>query len=184
MPHIHLPDAPGFFGLMQRFPKTAQPLTHLAESLLRGSSPLRPGERELIAAYVSAQNGCRFCTGTHSAAARHLFEDNPTYDSAVVDQVLEEGPDAAPVSEVMTALLHLAAATETGGHAVTDDVVDQARAAGASDEAIHDTVLIAAAFGMFNRYVDGLDAPLPPDSRTYDEHGAHLAENGYRQTPA
>lgn len=169
---------------MQRFPKTASPLTQLAETLLRGPSPLSPGERELIAAYVSARNECRFCTGTHGAAARHLFADHPDYDSTVVEQVLEEGPDAAAVSETMTALLHLATATETNASAVTDDAVEQARAAGAGDEAIHDTVLIAAAFGMFNRYIDGLEAPAPSDPDVYDEHGARLAENGYRQSPA
>jgi len=181
MPHIDLPDAPGFFGLMQRFPKTAQPLTQLAGSLLRGPSPLSPGERELIAAYVSARNGCRFCTGIHGAAARHLFADDSAYDRAVVDRVLEEGPDAADISDTLTALLRLAAKTEDGGHAVTDDLVEQARTVGASDEAIHDTVLIAAAFGMFNRYIDGLDASVPADPETYDEHGARLAEHGYRQ---
>lgn len=184
MPHIDLPDAPGFFGLMQRFPKTAPPLTQLAESLLRGDSPLGAGERELIAAYVSVRNGCQFCTGTHGAAARHLLAERPEYDPAVVDHVLEDGPDAAVLPEPMASLLRLAAKTEEGGLAVTDDVVEQARAAGASEEAIHDTVLIAAAFGMFNRYIDGLDAPAPSDPDLYDEHGAHLAENGYRRAPA
>lgn len=184
MPHIYLPDAPGFFGLMQRFPKTARPLTQLAESLLRGDSPLSAGERELIAAYVSARNGCRFCTGTHGATARHLLADHPGYERTVVDRVLEDGPDVAALPDPMAALLRLAAKTEEGGHAVTDDVVEQARAAGASEEAVHDAVLIAAAFGMFNRYIDGLDAPAPSDPDLYDEHGAHLAENGYRRAAA
>ncbi|WP_103029922.1 carboxymuconolactone decarboxylase family protein [Salinibacter altiplanensis] len=184
MSHIDLPDAPGFFGLMQRFPKTAQPLTQLAESLLRGSSPLSPGERELIAAHVSAQNGCQFCEGTHGATARHLFAGNPNRDSETVARVLEEGPNATDVGDKLAALLRLATETEAGGEAVTDEIVEEARAAGAGDETIHDTVLIAAAFGMFNRYIDGLGAPVPSDLEVYDEHGAFLAENGYQQPSA
>jgi hypothetical protein len=57
--------------------------------------------------------------------------------------------------------------------------VDRARLAGADDKAIHDTVLIAAMFCMFNRYVDGLATWTPEDPTVYQAIGARIAEKGY-----
>lgn len=88
MPHIDLPDGvPGIVAPMQKYPETAEHLSGLAQALLRGPSSLTPGERELIAAYTSAQNECEFCTGSHSATAQHLLGES----SEVVGQVIEDG---------------------------------------------------------------------------------------------
>ncbi len=83
---------------------------------------------------------------SHAAAARHLLGDeHATVDAALAD------PDAAPVSAKMRALLAIAAKVQRGGRIVTDDDVAAARAEGATDLEIHDTVLIAAVFCMANR---------------------------------
>ncbi|MFB6099372.1 MAG: carboxymuconolactone decarboxylase family protein [Salinibacter sp.] len=150
-------------------------MTRLAQALLRGSSSLAPGERELIAAYTSAQNECEFCAGSHSATARHLLGD----DAEVVGQVLEEGVEEADLDEKMKALLCIADKVRRDARSVSEEDVDRARKHGAGDKAIHDTVLIAAAFCMYNRYVDGLDTPTPDDEAAYEEHGEDLATNGY-----
>jgi uncharacterized peroxidase-related enzyme len=174
VPHINLPDLPGIVGLLVTYPQTAGPLNGLADALLRGPSPLTPAERETIAAYVSARNECAFCARTHGAVARHLHGEH----APAVDAVLEQG-DRADVRPAMQALLVIAEKVRVDGRSVSSADIDQARAAGADDKAIHDTVLIAAAFCMFNRYVDGLATLTPEAPESYARHARHLAEGGY-----
>jgi uncharacterized peroxidase-related enzyme len=173
--HVAIPrGAPGILGLMAAYPETARHLNGLAEALLRGPSSLAPGEREVIAAYVSAANGCTFCTQAHTAAARHLLCADG-HEAANGASALWTGR----VSEKLPALLVIAGKVQQGGRNVTAEDVAGARAEGADDQAIHDTVLIAAAFCMFNRYVDGLATWAPPQATVYERMGAHLAEHGY-----
>jgi uncharacterized peroxidase-related enzyme len=175
MPHIDLdPSLPGIVGLLRFRPETAAALTTLSDVLLQGPNTLSPGERELIAAVVSRRNDCSFCELSHAAtAAAHLADGMP-----VVAAVLDD-PSTAPVSAKLRALLQVAAAVSAGGAAVTPELVAAARAAGATDTELHDTVLIAAAFCMFNRYVDGLATRSPADPAAYTDMGAHLAAHGY-----
>lgn len=176
MPHIDLPDGvPGILALMQKHPETGKHLTRLAQSLLRGPSSLTPGERELIATYTSARNECEFCTGSHSAAARHLLGES----SEVVDQIIEVGIEEADLDEKMKALLCIADKVRRDARTVSEEDIERAQKHGADDKAIHDTVLTAAAFCMYNRYVDGLNTPTPEGEVVYDEHGKDLATNGY-----
>lgn len=155
-------------------PETARPLNELAEVLLRGPSTLSRGERELIGAFVSSQNGCRYCCSIHSAAAAEQLAGG----EELVEQV--KGDLAgAPLSEKMRRLLEIAARVQQGGKNVAAADVQRARDAGATDLEIHDTVLIAAAFCMFNRYVDGLATFAPEDPDFYRTRGALLAESGY-----
>lgn len=176
MAHIPNPSgAPGIRGLLEYRPETGGPLSALAEALLRGPSPLTPAERELIAAYVSTRNSCRYCAGSHGAAARHLG------DPALVDAVLADA-DTAPISPKLRALLAIAESVRAAVAPVADELVAAARAAGADDVAIHDAALVAAAFCMYNRYVDGLATALPPDG-AFDAIGARLASSGYVAPP-
>jgi uncharacterized peroxidase-related enzyme len=175
MAHVTLPEgAPGIVGPLLAYPATAKHLNGLAEELLRGPSSLTPGERELIAAFVSAGNECFFCTNTHGAAARRLLGAA----GAAVDQVMA-GPQRAAVSDKLKALLDIADKVRQGGRQVTEEEVARARREGADDKAIHDTVLIAAAFCMFNRYVDGLATWAPRDPQAYAAMGVKLAVKGY-----
>ncbi|MEZ0077221.1 carboxymuconolactone decarboxylase family protein [Planotetraspora sp. GP83] len=178
MPHITLnTDAPGIMGLMNYRPETAAPLNHLAEVLLRGESTLSRGDRELIAAYVSSLNRCKFCYSSHAAfAAAQLAEGMD-----LVEQVRTD-VDAAPVSPKLRALLGIAAAVQQGGQQVSDKDVAAARAEGATDVEIHDTVLIAAAFCMFNRYVDGLATFAPDDPEAYAMAAQRVITEGYGST--
>ena len=79
--------------------------------------------------------------------------------------------------------MHIAGKVQQDGKLVTSADVDAARREGATDIEIHDTVLIAAAFCMYNRYVDGLGTWQPTDPEVYAQMGKHLAEQGYR-TPS
>lgn len=176
MAHINLPDGlPGISGGFAFRPETAKPMRELAHFLLHEPNSLTPGERELIATYVSSQNDCYFCQTSHGAAAAcHLG------DAEVVKQVKTDF-QRAPVTPKLKALLAIAGKVQQGGKLVTADDIEQARARGATDIEIHDTVLIAAAFSMYNRYVDGLGTWQPHDEAMYADMGRHLAENGYRK---
>ena len=184
MPNIALPEGlPGISAGFAFRPETAKPMRELAHVLLHGPSTLTPGERELIATYVSSQNDCYFCQTSHgAAAAAHLGKD-----AAVVDQVKQDFLHAN-ISDKLKALLAIAGKVQKGGKNVTATDVDNARQVGASELEIHDTVLIAAAFCMYNRYVDGLDTVQPKDPAMYTVMGQHLAEHGYLkpsiETPA
>ncbi|MFB9252592.1 carboxymuconolactone decarboxylase family protein [Sphaerisporangium melleum] len=171
--HIALnTDEPGIRGLFRFRPEAALPLNALSEVLLCGDSTLTRGERELIAAYVSALNQCRFCFYTHAAFAAVRSPDG----MMLVEHVCAD-LSSAPVSEKMRALLAIAGAVQESGKKVTEEQVAAARAAGATDVEIHDAVLIAAAFCMYNRYVDGLATFAPDDPAVYAAR-AKMA-NGY-----
>jgi uncharacterized peroxidase-related enzyme len=174
MAHIALPEGlPGISSAFAFRPETAKPMRELAHVLLHEPNSLAPGERELIAAYVSSENDCYFCQTSHGAAAAcHLGGDD------VVRRVKADF-ESASVSPKLKALLAIAGKVQRGGKLVTTEDVERARHEGASDVEIHDTVLIAAAFCMYNRYVDGLDTWQPHDSGMYAQMGQHLAEHGY-----
>jgi uncharacterized peroxidase-related enzyme len=174
MAHIGLPEGlPGISGGFAFRPETATPMRELAHILLHEPGSLSPGERELIATYVSSENDCYFCQTSHgAAAAAHLGGD------AVVKQVKADFQNA-PITPKLKALLSIAGKVRHGGKNVTGEDVASARNLGATDLEIHDTVLIAAAFCMYNRYVDGLGTWQPHDQTMYAEMGKHLAEHGY-----
>jgi uncharacterized peroxidase-related enzyme len=179
MPHIELNcDQPGIRGLLQYRPETGRPLSELAEVLLRGPSTLTRGERELIGAYVSTLNECQYCSSSHAASAAAQLPGG----MGLVDQVRAD-PAAAPVSDKLKALLTIAASVQRSGHDVTATEVAAARTAGATDLEIHDTVLIAAMFSLFNRYVDGLATVAPDDPAVYAAGAQRLVRDGYLPPP-
>ena len=180
MAHIRLPEGiPGILGPMAFSPDTAKPLNELAEVLLRAPNSLPQADREMIATYVSAQNDCHFCQSAHGAAAAHYLGGN---EKLVNDIKLNF--EETPISDKLKALLAIAGKVQQGGKFVSSQDVDRARQQGATDREIHDTVLIAAAFCMFNRYVDGLATWAPTDPQLYRENGRRLVEDGYVQTTA
>ena len=175
MAHIRLPEGiPGILGPMGFSPETAKPLNALAEVLLRGPNSLSAADREMIATYVSSQNDCYFCQQAHGAVAAYRLEGN----EKLIDDVKSDFENAA-ISDKLKSLLAIAGKVQKDGKNVTTADVERARKQGASDKEIHDTVLIAAAFCMFNRYVDGLATWAPTDPDMYRENGKRLAEIGY-----
>ena len=175
MPHISLrSDLFGITSLLDFRPQTAAPLCELTQMLLRGPSTLSEAERELIATYTSYLNDCTFCQTAHGAATCHLPGGSPE----LIDQVKAD-LSAAPLSDKMRALLHIAGKVQKSGRSVTVADTEAARAAGATDLEIHDTVLIAALFCLYNRYVDGLATVAPADPAFYDALGQRITTRGY-----
>lgn len=179
MAHISLPEGlPGIRGPLTFRPETAKPLSELAEVLLHAPNSLSLAERELIATYVSSQNDCYYCQTSHGAIAVHHLGG----DEELVLQVKQDY-EKAPVSDKLKALLAIAGKVQRGGKNVLPEDIERARANGASDVEIHDCVLIAAAFCMYNRYVDGLATWAPEDLAGYRERAGAVARDGYLRVP-
>jgi len=175
MPHINLGnDFPGIRSAMAFRPETAGPLSELAEILLRDDEGLSRSDRELIGTYVSYLNDCFYCHHSHGEIACLYLGG----DRDLVDQVRDDYANAN-ISDKLKSLLNIAAKVQKGGKSVTEKDVQSAREAGATDRDIHDTVLIAAAFCMFNRYVDGLATYTPTDMSSYPLRAKQIAEKGY-----
>jgi uncharacterized peroxidase-related enzyme len=175
MPHIALPEGfPGISALMVYRPETAQPLNQLAQALLRGHDTLTAADCELIATYVSSLNDCYYCQSIHGAIAAHHLKGD---EQLVLD--VKQNYETSAISDKLRALLAIARKVWEGGKNVTGDDIERARKHGANDLDIHDTVLIAAAFCMYNRYVDGLATWQPRDPEFYRWRGAVVGEEGY-----
>ncbi|MDF7818394.1 carboxymuconolactone decarboxylase [Runella sp. MFBS21] len=178
MPHIPLPEhLPGITGLLEYRLDTAMPIRDLTQILLRGESSLTEGERELIATIVSSRNCTNFCEAAHTKAADLLLGESETARLVKLDF------ESAPVSDKMKALLNIAALTQKSGKAVSGEAIERAKKAGASDLEIHDTVLIAALFCLYNKYVDGLATVAPADPAFYQTLGERIVARGYMRPP-
>lgn len=178
MPYIPLEDhLPGITGLLEYRKDTAAPIRELTQILLRGPSTLTVVERELIATVVSSRNECRFCTNAHAAAVDLL-----SGETSIATQVKKD-ITTAPVSNKMKRLLAIAALVQKSGKAVTSEAIQAARQEGATDLEIHDTVLIAALFCLYNRYVDGLATVTPDDPAFYEQLGKRITSIGYNRLP-
>lgn len=178
MPYIPLPEhLPGITGLLEYRQDTAAPIRELTQILLRGPSTLTEAERELIATVVSSRNECRFCTAAHTAATTALLGEEDTANQVRLNI------ETAPVSEKMKALLTIAAQVQVNGKNVTAASIQRAKDNGATDIEIHDTVLIAALFSLYNRYVDGLSTVTPANPDFYSALGDRLKNHGYNRLP-
>jgi uncharacterized peroxidase-related enzyme len=175
MAHIRLPEGlQGIRGPLAFRPETAKPLNELAEALLHAPNSLPQADRELIATYVSSLNDCYFCQTVHGSIAAACLDG----DEDIVRQVKRDFT-SADISKKLKALLAIAGKVQRDGKLVTAADIAAAREEGATDIEIHDTVLIAAAFCMYNRYVDGLDTWQPQDEVLYRERGKKTAREGY-----
>jgi uncharacterized peroxidase-related enzyme len=175
MPHIDVDsNLPGIRSLMAFSPETAEPMGKLANLMLRTNEGLSMAEREMIATYVSYLNDCFYCQQSHGAIAVCYLNG----DKDLVEQVKKDYQQA-DISNKLKALLSIAGSVQKGGKHVTEEQIEEAKQEGASDRDIHDTVLIAALFCMFNRYVDGLASNTPTDLSTYPLRAKQIADNGY-----
>ena len=174
MPHIDLGnDLPGIRSLLIYQPETGKLIAEMADALLRAPNSLERWERELIATHVSELNECQFCATSHAA-----FTAAQLPDGFELQAVRADSADG-PITDKLRALLDIAAAVQRSGREVTTELVDRAKTAGATDREIHDAVLIAAAFCMVNRYVDGLATTLPEDPQSYSIGAETIVANGY-----
>jgi uncharacterized peroxidase-related enzyme len=164
---------PGITGLLENRLDTAAPIRELTQILLRGENSLSEMERELVATIVSYKNKCRYCTRAHAATVIALGGTEELLDKVYTD------PENAPVSEKMKSLLQIGSKVQEIGKAVLPEHIERAKKAGATDKEIHDTVLIAALFCLYNRYVDGMGTYCPEDPAYYQKLASRLVSMGY-----
>ncbi len=157
--------------LFKAFPETNEPLIQFHEVLLRGPSPFTEGERELIAAYVSGLNHCRYCHGVHIATADLLGAPKNTILSALDDI------DASPVDPKMKPVLRYARTLTLQPSGATQADADAIFAAGWDETALYHTVAVTALFNFMNRLVEGMGIELDP---AYVKPASErLAKGGY-----
>jgi uncharacterized peroxidase-related enzyme len=176
-----LPDAPGIVAAMQLSTGLAVHLRGLADELLVKDVPgatLTRGERELLATAVSAANDCFYCMDSHGAFASELLRRGAADGvDTLVDGVKSGKSEGA--SPKMIALLAIARHVQRNARGLTRDDVARALHAGATDADTQLAVLIASAFCMYNRMVDGLRARTPPSTDAYRARAVEIADHGY-----
>jgi uncharacterized peroxidase-related enzyme len=176
-----LPDVPGIGAAIRLTPGLGIHLRGLADELLVHEFPgatISRAEREMLATAVSAANDCFFCMDSHGAFATALLETTGSSQLAsLVDEIKigsSEGFD-----DKMQALLHIARTVRREPRDLTSADVASARAAGAADADVQLAVLIAAAFSMYNRMVEGFRAKTAPSADAYRERAEEIAAHGY-----
>ena len=181
-----LPDAPGILTALRLTPNLGIHLRGLADELLvndfRGATIVR-AEREMLATAVSAANDCFFCMDSHAAHATALLEVTGRTDLEPLLETVKVGSSEG-FDDKMRALLHIARTVQREPRRLSAADVATAHAAGATDADVQLAVLIAAAFSMYNRMVEGFRARTPPTTEMYGDRAAEIAANGYSAPPA
>lgn len=176
-----LPDVPGILAAIRLTPGLGIHLRGLADELLVTDFPgatLSRAEREMLATAVSAANDCFYCMDSHGAFASALLERGGATELVPLIDGIKLGSSEG-FDDKMRALLHVARTVRREPRDLTAADVAAALAAGASDADVQLAVLIAAAFSMYNRMVDGFRAKTPPSAEAYRARAAEIAEHGY-----
>jgi uncharacterized peroxidase-related enzyme len=180
-----LPDVPGIGVAMRLKPELGLHLRGLADEVLVNDYPgatIDRVEREMIATAVSAANDCFFCMDSHAAHATAVMELTGSLDREHLLDVIKVGSSDG-FDPKMQALLRIARIVRGDARELTAAHVASATAAGATDADVQLTILIASAFSMYNRLVDGFRARTAPDPEVYRERAGQIAANGYSAPP-
>jgi uncharacterized peroxidase-related enzyme len=176
-----LPDVPGILAAIRLTPGLGVHLRGLADELLVNDFPgttLVRAEREMLATATSAANDCFYCMDSHGAFATALLEKTgDTERLGLIDTIKTGSSDG--LDPKMQALLHISRTVQRAPRELTSADVDAALGAGASDADVQLAVLIAAAFSMYNRMVDGFRAKTPPTAEAYRSRASEIADFGY-----
>lgn len=176
-----LPEVPGILTALTLTPALGVHLRGLADELLVddfAGATISRQQREMLATAVSAANDCFYCMDSHGAFATALLERNDATDQlALVDTIKLGSSDG--FDPKMQALLNIARTVRREPRELTRADVSSALDAGASDQDVQLAVLIAAAFSMYNRIVEGFRARTPPTAEVYRERAGQIADHGY-----
>ena len=153
MPFLKSPPALGMPEVMKRNPDIAEPFYLLNEAIMRGPSTFTAGQRELIAAYVSALNGCKYCCASHTSVAEAFG-----ISEGLVGELVDDF-EAADVEDGVRAALVYAGKLTTDPEDLGDDDVAAFMAAGHDEKALYDVVMVTAMFHMANNIIHGFGIP-------------------------
>lgn len=157
--------------VFRRFPETSRPLIEYHDALLRGPSPFTEAERELIAAYVSGLNNCRYCHAIHTATAERLG-----VSEGMIPQLLQQF-EMTEAPENMKPVLRYARKLTERPDGIRKSDADAILAAGWEEAAIYHTAAVTALFNLMNRLIEGLGIEFNPAYT--EESSRRLAEGGY-----
>jgi uncharacterized peroxidase-related enzyme len=143
----------------------------LTQEAMRGPSGWSVGDRELMAAFVSQANACRFCVAAHSATARIWYRDEAKVAAALDDL------DSAPIEERLRVTLRLLAAL-TRDNTVSADQVREVLASGVTRHEVEDALAVCLAFNITDRLADAFDFEIV-DRAAMDAGARYLLRRGY-----
>jgi uncharacterized peroxidase-related enzyme len=169
-----LPENATLADLRARYADLLELLRPYGERLMRGLSPFTPGERELIAAYVSGLNGCRFCFNVHSRVACGLGIDKDVFATLT--------EDSQPAAGRMQPVLHYVRKLTETPTLMTPRDAAAVYDVGWDDTALVHAIAVCAYFNMMNRLVEG--AGIVGDAEAYGRAAQGLIECGYRSSGA
>jgi uncharacterized peroxidase-related enzyme len=176
-----LPDVPGILTALRLTPELGIHLRGLADELLVNDfegATISRAEREMLATATSAANDCFYCMDSHGSFATALLEQSGADDLVPLVDVIKQGSSDG-LSAKMSALVHIARTVRGEPRDLTAADVATAHAAGATDADVQLAVLIAAAFSMYNRMVEGFRARTPPSAEAYRARASEIATHGY-----
>ena len=176
-----LPDAPGILTALRLTPNLGIHLRGLADELLVNDFPgatLVRAEREMLATAVSAGNNCFYCMDSHGAFATALLELMGAEERTPLIDAIKDGSSEG-FDDKMRALLHIARTVRREPRDLASRDVDAAHEAGATDADVQLAVLIASAFSMYNRLVEGFRARTAPTPEAYRARSGEIAAHGY-----
>ncbi len=166
-----LPTDTTLLQVFQKFPATAAPLLAFHELVMRAPSAFSPGERELIAAYVSGVNGCDYCHGVHTVTAEAFGVPEGLLGAALTDL------ESSAVDERMKPVLAYVGKLTRTPSRITEADAETVFEAGWDERALHDAVLVCSLFNFMNRMVEGLG--IRADKAYAQISGVRLCERGY-----
>jgi uncharacterized peroxidase-related enzyme len=153
-------------------PSFTDSLSRFSQGVLRAPATISPAMRELIAAWTSFQNECRFCTRAHAAAAAELLGSEELVQSVLNDL------EASSLEEKNKAMLRFATKVTRDLPAVTAADVERVRAAGWDDEAIYFAITTCALFNFYNRWITATGV-AEMSAEAHRQQGRQLARHGY-----
>ncbi|MBZ0217660.1 MAG: carboxymuconolactone decarboxylase family protein [Fimbriimonadaceae bacterium] len=157
--------------ILKMSPEMGIALMHVHHEVMRAPSPLSEGERELISAYVSGLNNCRYCYGTHAACAE-AYGVPRSVMNAWYDDLEGSGVDGK-----MIPLLKVAKILTENPSGMTESAAQEAYDAGWDEQALHDAISVICCFNFMNRLLEGHD--VHGHDGIYAERGKMLKEHGY-----
>lgn len=157
--------------ILKMSPDAGKALMELHEAIMRAPSPLTPGERELIAAYVSGINGCRYCYGVHAQTAKAFG-----IPSEAIDGMLDD-LDVAGLDDKIKPILRLAQKLTRAPASITEADTEAVYEAGWDEKAVHDAIMVVCCFNFMNRLLEGHG--VHGHEKMYRQRGPMLREHGY-----
>jgi uncharacterized peroxidase-related enzyme len=158
--------------ILRMSPEAGKALIEMHEAIMRGPSPLTAGERELISAYVSGLNKCRYCYGVHSEAAKS-YDEIP---NDAVDRMMSD-LETAGFDDRLIPILRFAGKLTVTPAGMTDADAQAVFDAGWDEQALHDATMVVCCFNFMNRLLEAHH--VHGNEALFRERGPMLKQYGY-----